>query len=106
MPQIQVGTIDQFDESTLGVLSPQDRYFMTFIYRALGQQEKADSLAKAFDSQYLGTFGLSDTMVSNTGKIAFNLTVTPKLVAQLREAGIDNLDEYQRKHLVVVPTSN
>ena len=98
--EIQAGSIREFKVSDFETNSPREKYFTTFIYEALGEQDKADSIAHSFDSQYLGIFGLSDSMVGNTGKIAFNLSAAPNLSSSLKKAGITNLDEYVTKHMV------
>ena len=98
--EIQAGSIQDFEVSDFETNSPREKYFTTFIYEALGEQDKADSIAHSFDSQYLGIFGLSDSMVGNTGKIAFNLSAAPNLVTHLKKAGITNMDDYSKSHRV------
>ncbi len=99
--KILAGELNSIDESSLIQFSdPRERYFTTYLYSALGEQAKADSIASFFDSEYMGPFAISDMMVGRAGKIAFNLSATPNFAARLREAGIEDLEAYQQKHWV------
>ncbi|MGI9542932.1 MAG: adenylate/guanylate cyclase domain-containing protein [Cyclobacteriaceae bacterium] len=102
--EILVGELDSIDESSLLQFNaPREKYFTTYLYSALGEQAKADSIARFFDSQYMGPFAISDMMVGKAGKIAFDLSATPNFAARLQEAGIEDLKAYQQKHWVELP---
>ena len=96
--RIQAGMTNSFEPSEFDLSNPRSLYFTTFIYSALGMQEKADSVANLFDSKMMGPFAITDMMVGCGGKIAFDLESTPNLKQRLLEAGINDLAGYRSSH--------
>lgn len=83
--------------------SPGAKLIGAYVYSFSGDQKKADSIATALDSRFMGSFTISDRIISLGGKIRFNLSATPNFAARLKEGGITDLEAYQQRHWANVP---
>ena len=79
---------DYLDKKDLGALA---------FYNIVGQYAKADSLAKVFDSKFLGPCIISRYL--NVNPLLFHLSATPNFSARIREMGIDPV-EYEKEHYI------
>ena len=80
--------------------TPGGQLMAAYIYSFAGNQHKADSIAKALDSRFMGSFTISDRIIHLGGKIRFNLSATPNFAARLKEGGIDDLEAYQERNWI------
>ncbi len=80
--------------------TPGGQLVGAYIYSFAGNQLKADSIANALDSRFMGSFTISDRIIGLGGKIRFNLSATPNFTARLREGGITDLEAYQTRHWI------
>ena len=89
-----------------GTLNDLHRYikkqglFATVFYNALGEYEKADSVAHVYDAKFLGPSSITDFFTVNPQ--CFRLVATPNFSARLRELGID-LVQYEKEHYYKFP---
>ena len=59
----------------------------SMFYNALGEYDKADSVAHLYDAKFLGPSSIIDFLTPYP--LCFHLTATPNLSARLSEAGVD-----------------
>lgn len=83
------------------LVSPHRMLFGSYVYNALGNQRKSDSIATVLDSRKLGSFSLADMLHHFGGRIPFRLSATPNLAARLKEGGIKDLENYELTHAVL-----
>ena len=72
----------------------------TLLYNALGEYEKADSIAHVLDSKFLGPSSIADFLTINP--ICFRLSATPNFTARLKELGIDPV-QFEKEHYYRFP---
>lgn len=70
-------------------------YIPLLAYNALGEYDRADSVARMTDSRLLGHFSLCYNVLQFG--LYFHLSATPRFAARLREFGIDPV-AYEKKH--------
>jgi hypothetical protein len=72
----------------------------TVFYNALGEYEKADSVAHFYDAKFLGPSSISDFLTILPQ--CFRLSATPNFSARLKELGFD-LVQYEKAHYYRFP---
>jgi hypothetical protein len=81
-------------------------YSPILLYNALGEYDRADSIASSIDKRLLGHCGLAMDFL-NYG-LHFHLSATPNFAARLRELGIipEDFEKKNYKKIPVVKVSN
>ena len=72
----------------------------TVFYNALGEYEKADSVARFYDAKFLGPCSIADFLTANPQ--CFRLSATKNFSDRLKELGID-IVQYEKEHYYQFP---
>jgi TolB-like protein len=88
----------QLDRQAAQAIADRNKFYISLLYAAMGEQHKADSIVSGIDTSFLGPTKLSDFLHLTQGKIHFSLAAAPNFAARLKEAGITDLAAYEEEH--------